>query len=151
MTGKLFYELTKYSYHFKTTVAFWFISFLIMLVTTIIAVVLSLQKFVDQKNKQLEKIEDENAELENKLSNAEHDHEVNLNGQLASKERIKQERDSYIARNAELEAINNNQILLLNQMLATTPKPELVSLVSTNIAQDKIESQVLNNVSNQED
>ncbi|WP_273754005.1 hypothetical protein [Leuconostoc mesenteroides] len=112
---------------------------------------MSLQKFVDQKNKQLEKIEDENAELENKLSNAEHDHEANLNGQLASKERIKQERDSYIARNAELEAINNNQILLLNQILATTPKPELVSLVSTNIAQDKIESQVLNNVSNQED
>lgn len=151
MTGKLFYELTKYSYHFKTAVATWFISFVIILIITIVLLIISFQKFIDQKNKQMEKIENENSELEKKLSNAKHNHETNLNGQLASKERIKKERDDYIARNAELEAINNNQILLLKQMLATTPKPELVSLVSANIAQDEIESQVLNNVRNQED
>lgn len=152
VTGKLFYELTQYTYHFKTAVVSWGIVFSVTLVTTIIVFVLSLQKFIDQKNKQLEEIKKEHAALKKELSKKERDHEINLKGQLESKQRIRQERDGYIARNADLEAINNNQLLLLNQMLTTVSKPELASLVKTNIAQDKkIESQVMNNVRNQED
>lgn len=154
LTGYLLHELTKYNYHFKTPVLVWSILSIIFLILSVVLFAVSFQKFVNDKNTQLAKMEDDKNteidELKKEISSLKkqkakliQEHQKNLQGQVQAKERIVKERNHYANRNAFLEIQNKYHQLFVERIMQTFPEKDISQAVkSIDLDQITIESEI---------
>lgn len=155
-TGYMISELAKYTYHFKTPVLIRALISIILLILSVVLFIISFQKFINDKDSQLIRIQnDKNKkidELKKKISllNEQNDeliqkHQKNLQGQVQTKERIVKQRDDYAKRNAILEIQNKYHRLFVDRIMQTFPEKDIAQTVKNidiDIDQITIESEI---------
>ncbi|MBZ1540892.1 hypothetical protein J6K67_06230 [Leuconostoc mesenteroides] len=100
-----------------------------------------------QQNKQINYVKSQKNELEKEIKKINEEHKKNLQGQIESKSRVRQERDDYRTINQQLQTINvqlkeaNGYQKAINTRLISLLPPEiLIHEATTKIFIDEIDS-----------